>query len=128
LGRIVAATAWFTGTAALAAWAYFGSWWALSYLIGSLWMTLNFLALALLLSFILARRYGGRLFILLLMCAKIAVLYIALYWVFQLQRLDHGGLVAGITTLLVVILLKAVGQAAFPALPASGNTDDEAGG
>jgi hypothetical protein len=122
--RILFTTTWFSALVALAIWAYLDGWWAFSYAIGSVWMMLNFVALAGLLRLITALPSASKLFIFTLICAKIAVVFIALYWLFQIRELRPLGLVAGITTLLVVILLKATGQALFKR-PDSGEIRDE---
>jgi len=53
------------------------------------------------------------------------VVFAVLYWIFQLRQLNPLGLVAGITTLLVVILLKAAGNATIVGSPDDGETGNE---
>ncbi len=122
--RVIVTTTWFSALVTLAIWAYLDGWWAFSYAVGSAWMMLNFVVLAGLLRLITALPSLSKLFIFTLICAKIAVVFIALYWLFQIRELRPLGLVAGITTLLVVILLKATGQAIFQR-PDSGEIRDE---
>jgi hypothetical protein len=112
--RILLATAWFSALMALLAWAYLGGWWAFSYVIGSAWMMANFALLAAVIILVTSRPKPNKLFLFSIICAKIAVVSVILYWVFQISNLRHLGLAMGITTLLVVILLKAVGASAFP--------------
>ncbi len=122
--RIIISTLWFSAVVTLAIWAYLDNWWAFSYAIGSVWMVISFLALAALLRIITTVMKPNMLFIFTLICAKIAVVCIALYWLFQIRELRPLGLVAGITTLLVVILLKAIWQSLFER-PDSRETRDE---
>ncbi len=112
--RIILATGWFSALMALLAWAYLGGWWAFSYVIGSAWMMANFALLAAVIILVTSRPKLNKLFLFTIICAKIAVVSVVLYWVFQIPNLRHLGLAMGITTLLVVILLKAVGASAFP--------------
>ena len=111
--RIVLSTLWFSAVVTLAIWAYLDGWWAFSYAIGSVWMVISFLTLAAMLRVITTVMKPSMLFIFTLICAKIALVCIALYWLFQIRELRPLGLVAGITTLLVVILLKAIWQSLF---------------
>ena len=111
--RIIISTLWFSALVALAIWAYLDGWWAFSYAIGSVWMVISFLMLAALLRIITTVMKPSMLFIFTLICAKIALVCFALYWLFQIRELRPLGLVAGITTLLVVILLKAIWQSLF---------------
>ena len=122
--RIIISTLWFSAVVTLAIWAYLDGWWAFSYAIGSVWMVISFLALAAMLRVITTVMKPNMLFIFTLMCAKIALVCIALYWLFQIRELRPLGLVAGITTLLVVILLKAIWQSLF-ARPDSRETRNE---
>ena len=112
--KILLATGWFSALMALLAWAYLGGWWAFSYVIGSAWMMANFALLAAVIILITSRPKLNKLFLFTIICAKIAVVSVVLYWVFQIPNLRHLGLAMGITTLLVVILLKAVGASLFP--------------
>jgi len=122
--RIIISTLWFSAVVTLAIWAYLDGWWAFSYAIGSVWMVISFLALAAMLRVFTTAMKPSMLFIFTLICAKIAVVCIALYWLFQIRELRPLGLVAGITTLLVVILLKAIWQSLF-VRPDSRETRDE---
>lgn len=98
---------------ALLAYVYLGSWWAVSYALGVLWMAANYALLAAIIILLTSRPKPNGLFLFIVICAKIAAISIVLYWVFQIPNLRHLGLAMGITTLLVVILLKAVGAALF---------------
>ncbi len=123
--RIAVSTLWFSLVVGVAAYAYFGLWPAVSYLIGGAWMTANFLLLAWLLKLLTTRFRPNLWFILSVLCAKILVVFAVLYWIFQLRQLNPLGLVAGITTLLVVILLKAAGNAIIVGSPDDGETGNE---
>jgi hypothetical protein len=112
--RIIIATAWFSLLMALLAWTYLGGWWALSYALGAMWMTANFALLAAVIILVTSRQRLNKLFLFSIICAKIAAVLVVLYWIFQIPNLRHLGLAMGITTLLVVILLKAIGAAFFP--------------
>jgi len=112
-GRIIFATAWFSLAVAFAVWGKWGGSLALSYLVGSVWMMLNFAALAYLLSLLTAHKVRLRLFIFVVVYAKIAAIYVVLYLLFRTNWFDHLGLVAGISTLLMVVLFKALGYAWF---------------
>ena len=123
--RVITATAWFSALMAMLAWAYLGGWWAFSYVIGSAWMMANFALLAAVIILVTSRPKLNKLFLFTIICAKIAVVSVVLYWVFQIPNLRHLGLAMGITTLLVVILLKAVGAAVYPASKPPAETDNE---
>jgi hypothetical protein len=83
-----------------------------SFTIACLWVALNFVLLGWLLGAATAPGGSGRLFLLLLMCAKIPAAYLLLYWLFSRSYLEAGGLVAGLTTLPVVILYRGLAGAA----------------
>lgn len=124
--RIAASTLWFSLVVAVAAFAYFKDpWVAISYLIGSAWMTANFILLAWLLMLLTTRFRPKTWFIFAVFCAKILVVFAVLYWIFQIRQLNPLGLVAGITTLLVVVLLKAAGNAIFAENPDSGDAGND---
>lgn len=123
--RIVVSTIWFSAAVTLAAYAYFGFWPAVSYLIGGAWMTANFILLAWLLRLMTTRFRPSLWFILFVFCAKILIVFAVLYWIFQIRQLNPLGLVAGITTLLVVILLKAAGSAIIVGSPHTRETGNE---
>jgi hypothetical protein len=123
--RIVISTLWFSAALAVAAYGYFGFWPAVSYLVGSAWMTANFVLLAWLLTLMTTRFRPSLWFILFVFCAKILIVFAVLYWIFQLRQLNPLGLVAGITTLLVVVLLKAAGSAIIVGSPHTRETGNE---
>lgn len=124
--RIAVSTLWFSAAVAVAAYAYFDSFWvAVSYLIGSAWMTANFILLAWLLKLMTTRFRPKPWFIFFVFCAKILIVFAVLYWIFQLRQLNPLGLVAGITTLLVVVLLKAAGSAIIVGSPHTRETGNE---
>jgi hypothetical protein len=123
--RIISATAWFSLIMAMLAWAYLGGWWALSYALGAMWMMANFALLAAVIVLLTSSPRRSKAFLFIVICAKIAVVSVVLYWVFQIPNLRHLGLAMGITTLLVVIFLKAVGAAAFPTRQPPPDTQDE---
>jgi len=111
--RIIIATAWFSVLVGFALWSKWGGRLALSYVTGSAWMMLNFWALAYALGLLTAYRVRNRWFIFAVVYAKIGMIYLILYWLFRVNWFDHLGLVAGITTLLMVILFKALGYSWF---------------
>ncbi len=111
--RILTATGWFTLALGFGLWAILGGRFALSYTIGSLWMSLNFLALALLIGFLFRRKVRRKWLVILLVFAKMFILYFALVYMFYARWLDHLGLVVGLSTLWMVILFKAIGLFTF---------------
>lgn len=111
--RIVFTAAWFSLAVGFVLWAKWGARLALSYVVGSAWMMVNFWALAVLLSLLTAHQVRNRMFIFAVVYAKIGLVYLVLYWLFRIGWFDHLGLVAGISTLLMVILFKALGRTLF---------------
>lgn len=107
--RIIIATAWFSLAVGFALWSKWGGRLALSYTVGSVWMMLNFWALAYALGLLTTYEVRNRLFIFAVVYAKIGLIYLILYWLFRVKWFDHLGLVVGISTLLMVILFKALG-------------------
>lgn len=109
--RILITNFWFSLAVAFGLWGIVDWLFALSYLVGSLWMSVNFWALAILVSFVTTRRYSRKWLALLAIFAKMILLYTALAYLFWVGWLNHLGLVVGITTLWMVILFKAIGIA-----------------
>lgn len=109
--RILITNFWFSLAVAFGLWGIVDWLFALSYLVGSLWMSVNFWALTILVSFVTTRRYSRKWLALLAIFAKMILLYTALAYLFWVGWLNHLGLVVGITTLWMVILFKAIGIA-----------------
>lgn len=79
-----------------------------SFLAGCLWMALNLILMGWLIGALTAAKRPGGLTILLLECAKIPAAYLLLYWLCTRKFFEPIGLVAGLATLPVVILLRGL--------------------
>ncbi len=112
--RILITTISFSLIITLPIWAMFGTSVALGYIVGSAWMCINFLILSLLLSYLTGRRLKSKVLVILLVFAKMLLLYSVLVLLFWVGWFNHLGLVAGISTLWMVILFKTIGLSISP--------------
>ena len=86
----------------------FGSTQSAGFVCSTLWTAINFLALSWLVISLMSGKSAPRLFIFALACAKIPASYYLLFWLFRVDYLGPAGLVAGLTTLPVVLLFRGL--------------------
>ena len=84
----------------------FGAAFALS----CLWLGLNVVLLALLIAELSTPKRRRGLLAFSLACAKLPAAYLLLFWLFTREYLDTMGLVAGLTTLPVVVVLRGLAE------------------
>lgn len=81
-----------------------------SFLLGCLWLALNFTLLAWLLSLAGPEKRPAGSFIFWLVCAKIPASYLLLYWLYTADYLNVAGLTAGLLLLPVVLVWRGIAQ------------------
>lgn len=94
--------------AVLAGWGIGGMPLMAGFLIGLVWSLFNFLVLSILISQVTSRRRSYP-FILLILCVKIPLLYWLLYLLLVWEYGSLLGKIVGISWVLIVIVLKALG-------------------
>ena len=84
---------------------------AASFLLGCLWLALNFTLLAWILSMFGAANRPAGSFVFWLVCAKIPASYFLLYWLYAVDYLDTAGLTAGLLVLPLVLVYRGLAWA-----------------
>ena len=106
--RILLSTSWFSLLIAFALFGIYGGRFALSYLVGVAVMGLGFLLLWLIILGMFSRKIRSVFLVIFAVFAKILLFFGLLYYLFTSGKLDHLGLILGLSTLWVVIVLKAI--------------------
>jgi len=83
---------------------------AVSFLLGCLWLALNFSLLAWILKMFGGDQRPSGSFIFWLACAKIPASYFLLYWLYAVDYLDTAGLTAGLLVLPVVLVFRGLAR------------------
>jgi len=109
--RILLTTSWFGALVAFALLGIYGGRFALSYAVGAVIMSLGFFLLWLIILFAFSRNIRSVFIVVLAVFAKIFLFFGLLYYLFTSGKLDHLGLILGLSTPWVVIFLKALALA-----------------
>ena len=79
-----------------------------SFAVACLWLALNFSALAWGIGALTSGQRVSRLFIFAVVCAKIPVSYLILFWMYRADYLEPVGLTVGLSTLPVVLFVRGL--------------------